>query len=108
MIVIDDDSPEPEHTSPLPKTRKPNASRVDNFGPKPVKTSVIESRDTTAAGGQLSSQPNLSVMQKWIITNAWRNNKTLPEIATTVNISDDVLHKYIYGLLRKDATQGNV
>ena len=33
----------------------------------------------------------------------WRNQKSLSEIATLLEVSESVLHSYIYELIKKDA-----
>lgn len=33
----------------------------------------------------------------------WRNKKSLPEIANLLEVSESVLHSYIYELIKKDA-----
>jgi hypothetical protein len=52
---------------------------------------------------QLPDSTQLDVRQKWALCAMWRKNDSISEIATAINVSEDVLHTYIYGLMKRDA-----
>ena len=50
-----------------------------------------------------SARLELKHTQKWRLCAMWRNKESLSEIAIKSEVSESVLHAYIYELIKKDA-----
>jgi hypothetical protein len=100
VIVIDDESPTPDPTTPSRKKVK-RTTMGENTSPRRVK-SPINSTRIGADGRQYLSYSDFTSLQKRIIASSWRDRKPLPEIARDLKVSESRLHNYIYELLKRD------
>jgi hypothetical protein len=109
ITIIDDDGDNDEEdydefstrgskNVPLPVNPRPAIHLKSSNGSMSSQTLTKDNRRN-----QLPDSTQLDVRQKWVFCAMWRKNDSISEIATAINVSEDVLHSYIYGLIKRDA-----
>ena len=108
ITIIDDYDENDEDNDEFSSSRSKNIPLLVN--PRPeihLKSSngSIASQTLTKDNrrNRLPDSTQLDVGQKWAFCAKWRKNDSISEIATAINVSEDVLHTYICGLIKRDA-----
>ena len=101
IIIDDDDEAEPQITRPPAKKTliSPQSSRDA--------VSNVFRKSTSETRGHPDATVPLNARQKWRLCTMWRTNKSLSDIASTLNTPETILQTYIYDLIKQDAMKSS-
>lgn len=105
MIIVDDDDEDNEEccvrdfsSINSPAKTRPAACTMPQSAAQPSSMSMKDGGRT-----QLAFSTTLNIGQKWILVAMWQKNNSLAEIAKAVKVSESVVRRYIYDLIKTDA-----
>jgi len=95
IIIDDDDDPIAE-----PPAKRRTVVRSRSF--RNTASNAFQER-ISATGSDPNPAVGLSALQKWRLCTMWRTNKSLSDIAISLDTHEAILQSYIYDLIKQDA-----